>query len=169
MAIGQAFFSISVAMGLMMVYGAYLPKDISIPRSATTIVLADTGVALLAGFAIFPLVFAFLTSVAPEGVAVMTDITHYLDFVLTLFFAFIVFALIGNWSYFVTYIGVFALVVAVLGILKKAGATVKPRITPVRIIRPAVICTWRWIGIGILRFTTVVKPAFFQPARPFSN
>jgi sec-independent protein translocase protein TatC len=37
---------------------------------------------------VFPLVFAFLTSVAPEGVAVMTDITHYLDFVLTLFFAF---------------------------------------------------------------------------------
>ena len=37
---------------------------------------------------VFPLVFAFLTGVAPEGVAVMTDITHYLDFVLTLFFAF---------------------------------------------------------------------------------
>jgi sec-independent protein translocase protein TatC len=37
---------------------------------------------------VFPLVFAFLTSVAPEGVAVMTDIAAYLDFVLTLFFAF---------------------------------------------------------------------------------
>jgi sec-independent protein translocase protein TatC len=44
--------------------------------------------AAFAYFVVFPLVFAFLTGVAPEGVAVMTDITHYLDFVLTLFFAF---------------------------------------------------------------------------------
>ena len=37
---------------------------------------------------VFPLVFAFFTSTAPDGVAVMTDISRYLDFVLTLFFAF---------------------------------------------------------------------------------
>lgn len=58
-AIGQAFFSIGIAMGALITFGAYLPKSISIPGSAATIVLADTGVALLAGFAIFPLVFAF--------------------------------------------------------------------------------------------------------------
>ena len=58
-AIGQAFFSIGIAMGALITFGAYLPKHISIPGSAATIVLADTGVALLAGFAIFPLVFAF--------------------------------------------------------------------------------------------------------------
>lgn len=56
-AIGQAFFSVSVAMAGMMSYGAYLPKDISIGRSAMLIVSADTLVALLAGLAIFPLVF----------------------------------------------------------------------------------------------------------------
>ena len=39
-------------------------------------------------FVVFPLVFGFLTAAAPAGVAVMTDITKYLDFVLTLFFAF---------------------------------------------------------------------------------
>lgn len=39
-------------------------------------------------FVVFPLVFAFFTGVAPEGVAVMTDINRYLDFVLTLFIAF---------------------------------------------------------------------------------
>lgn len=58
-AIGQAFFSIGIALGAMITFGAYLPKSYSIPGSAFTIVLADTGVALLAGFAIFPLVFAF--------------------------------------------------------------------------------------------------------------
>jgi len=57
-AVGQAFFSIGVAMGLMMGFGAYLPRDISIGRSAVIIALADTLVAILAGLAIFPVVFA---------------------------------------------------------------------------------------------------------------
>jgi len=57
-AIGQAFFSISVAMGLMMVYGAYVPKDVSLTRSAVIIATADTIIALLAGLMIFPIVFA---------------------------------------------------------------------------------------------------------------
>ncbi len=56
-ALGQAFFSIGVAMGGMMTFGAYLPKDVSIPRSVMIIVLADTTVALVAGLVIFPAVF----------------------------------------------------------------------------------------------------------------
>lgn len=43
---------------------------------------------VFAYFVVFPLVFGFLTAAAPEGVAVMTDISKYLDFVLTMFFAF---------------------------------------------------------------------------------
>jgi NSS family neurotransmitter:Na+ symporter len=57
-ALGQAFFSLAVAVGVMMTYGAYLSKDVSIPRAAGVIVGADTLVALLAGLAIFPVVFA---------------------------------------------------------------------------------------------------------------
>lgn len=57
-AIGQAFFSIGVAMGLMMAYGAYVPRNVSLTRSAVIIAVADTMVALLAGLMIFPLVFA---------------------------------------------------------------------------------------------------------------
>jgi len=56
-AVGQAFFSIGVAMAGMMTFGAYLPSEISIPRSAITIALGDTLVALLAGLVIFPAVF----------------------------------------------------------------------------------------------------------------
>lgn len=56
-AVGQAFFSIGVAMAGMMMFGAYLPKQVSIGHSAVIIVLADTGVALLAGLVIFPMVF----------------------------------------------------------------------------------------------------------------
>jgi NSS family neurotransmitter:Na+ symporter len=57
-AIGQAFFSIGVAMGLMMIYGAYVPDSVSLTRSATIIAVADTLVAILAGLMIFPLVFS---------------------------------------------------------------------------------------------------------------
>ena len=56
-AVGQAFFSIGVGMAGMMMYGAYLPKSISIGGSAIIIVIADTMVALVAGLVIFPMVF----------------------------------------------------------------------------------------------------------------
>ncbi|GIX16372.1 MAG: sodium-dependent transporter [Rhodothalassiaceae bacterium] len=58
-ALGQAFFSLSLALGSMMVYGAYVPREISLPRSALIVAGADTAVALLAGLAIFPIVFAY--------------------------------------------------------------------------------------------------------------
>ncbi len=57
-ALGQAFFSLGLGMGSIMAYGSYLPAGISIGRSSVFVVAADTLVALLAGLAIFPLVFA---------------------------------------------------------------------------------------------------------------
>jgi len=59
MAVGQAFFSITVGVGSMMTYGAYMPRKASIPGAALTIAVADTGVAILAGIAIFSIVFAY--------------------------------------------------------------------------------------------------------------
>lgn len=56
-AMGQAFFSLSLGMGAIMVYGAYLPKDVSIAKASMIIAGGDTAVALLAGIAIFPIVF----------------------------------------------------------------------------------------------------------------
>jgi NSS family neurotransmitter:Na+ symporter len=56
-ALGQAFFSIGVAMAGMMTFGAYLPRTVSIPKSVVLIILADTVIALLAGLVIFPAVF----------------------------------------------------------------------------------------------------------------
>ena len=58
-ALGQAFFSLSLGMGAIMVYGSYLPDDASIANTSVTIALADTLVAIMAGLAIFPLVFAY--------------------------------------------------------------------------------------------------------------
>lgn len=57
--LGQALFSLSVGMGAMIVYGSYIPKNDNLFRSAMWITVCDTAIAVLAGVAIFPAVFAF--------------------------------------------------------------------------------------------------------------
>ncbi|RBW51940.1 sodium-dependent transporter [Marinobacter sp. F3R11] len=57
-ALGHAFFTLSLGMAIMMAYGSYLGRDVAIGRTAVSIALMDTVVALLAGLAIFPVVFA---------------------------------------------------------------------------------------------------------------
>lgn len=57
-AMGHAFFTLSLGMGAIMVYGSYLPERVSIARTTFMVAGADTLVALLAGMAIFPIVFA---------------------------------------------------------------------------------------------------------------
>jgi len=59
MAVGQAFFSVNVAVGALITYGAYIPRQVSIPKVAGIIAFADTGVALMMGLIIFPLVFSY--------------------------------------------------------------------------------------------------------------
>ena len=58
LALGQAFFSVGVGVGFMMTYGAYLPREISVPQAAFVIGAVDTLIALLAGLVSFPIVFA---------------------------------------------------------------------------------------------------------------
>jgi NSS family neurotransmitter:Na+ symporter len=58
-AVGQAFFSVNVGVGSVLTYSAYLPKDVNLFRSAMAVAGGDTLVALLAGLAIFPIVFAY--------------------------------------------------------------------------------------------------------------
>jgi len=62
-------------------------RRLILPLLVTSSILFYLGMAF-AYFVVFPLMFAFFQAVAPEGVAIMTDITAYLDFVLKLFFAF---------------------------------------------------------------------------------
>ena len=58
-ALGQAFFSLSLGMGCMITYGSYLSKKENIPSNALTVVTMDTTVAIMAGLAMFPALFAF--------------------------------------------------------------------------------------------------------------
>ncbi len=58
-ALGQAFFSLSLGMGCMITYGSYVSKKEKLPNNAFIVTALDTGVAILAGIAIFPALFAF--------------------------------------------------------------------------------------------------------------
>ncbi|MBO4954593.1 MAG: sodium-dependent transporter [Clostridia bacterium] len=64
-AMGQLFYSMSLAMGIMITYGSYMKKDVSLESSVSQIEIFDTGIAFVAGLMIIPAVFAF-TGAAPE-------------------------------------------------------------------------------------------------------
>lgn len=59
-AMGQLFYSLSVAMGIMIAYGSYMPDEVSIEKSVSEIEIFDTGVAFLAGMMIIPAVYVFM-------------------------------------------------------------------------------------------------------------
>jgi NSS family neurotransmitter:Na+ symporter len=59
MALGQAFFSLSIGMGTLITYGSYIPKDNKLGSTAVQVSMVDLMIAVLAGLAIFPAVFAF--------------------------------------------------------------------------------------------------------------
>ena len=58
-AMGQLFYSLSIAMGIMIAYGSYMKKDVNLGKSVNQIEIFDTGIAMLAGLMIIPAVFAF--------------------------------------------------------------------------------------------------------------
>lgn len=58
-ALGQMFFSLSIAMGILIAYGSYTPKDIDMEKSVKQVELFDTSVAFIAGLMVVPAVFAF--------------------------------------------------------------------------------------------------------------
>lgn len=97
-AVGQAFFSVNVGVGAVLTYSAYLPRDVNLFRSAIVISAGDTLVALLAGLAIFPIVFAHgLDPSEGPGLIFVTLSTAFAAMpggaaISTLFFAMLLFA-----------------------------------------------------------------------------
>lgn len=97
-ALGHSFFTLSLATGSIMMYGAYLPQHARIAQAGFFIALADTLIALMAGLAIFPIVFANqLTPGAGPGLIFVTlpiafGSMPYGQLIGTLFFIMLVFA-----------------------------------------------------------------------------
>jgi len=72
-ALGHAFFTLSLGMGVMMAYGSYLGQEVNLLRAARTVAVADTVIALFAGLAIFPIVFSHgLDAAAGPGLVFVT-------------------------------------------------------------------------------------------------
>ncbi len=72
-ALGQAFFSLSIGMGTLITYGSYIQKKEGLGSTAVSVSLADTFIAILAGIAIFPAVFAFgIDPASEEGLVFKT-------------------------------------------------------------------------------------------------
>jgi NSS family neurotransmitter:Na+ symporter len=95
-AAGQAFFSLSLGMGIMITYGSYLKKGTNIFFNALTVSLADTLVAFLAGFIIFPAVFSFgLEPAAGPGLTFITIPQVFTKMPLGRIFAVIFFVLLA--------------------------------------------------------------------------
>ena len=65
-AMGQMFYSMSLAMGIMITYGSYMKKEVSIESSVSQIEIFDTGIAFIAGLMVIPAVFSF-TGAAPQS------------------------------------------------------------------------------------------------------
>ncbi|NBJ70164.1 MULTISPECIES: sodium-dependent transporter [Clostridia] len=94
-ALGQSFFSLAVGVSVMVTYSSYLKKDVSLPMSAASVSIMNIFVSLLAGLAIFPVVFAFgleptegpglLFIVLPEAFAQMPFGELFLSLFLLLF------------------------------------------------------------------------------------
>ncbi|MGX9932850.1 sodium-dependent transporter [Virgibacillus salarius] len=94
-ALGQSFFSLAVGISVMVTYSSYLNKDVSLPMSAGSVSIMNIFVSLLAGLAIFPVVFAFgleptegpglLFIVLPEAFAQMPFGELFLSLFLLLF------------------------------------------------------------------------------------
>src|SRR5690625_2659863 len=101
-ALGQSFFSLAVGISVMVTYSSYLNKDVSLPMSAVSVSFMNIFVSLLAGLAIFPVVFSFglepaegpglLFVVLPEAFAQMPFGTLFLS----LFFLLFLFAVLTS-------------------------------------------------------------------------
>jgi neurotransmitter:Na+ symporter, NSS family len=95
-ALGQSFFSLSIGMGTLITYASYVPKDNKLGQTALSVAFADTMVAILAGVAIFPAVFAF--GIAPgsgAGLVYTTLPNIFQQIVGGYFFSLIFFILLG--------------------------------------------------------------------------
>lgn len=157
MAVGQAFFSIGVAMGLMMAYGSYVPRSVSLTKSALIIAGADTLVALLAGLMIFPLVFSNgLDPASGPGLIFRTLPTAFAGMAGGSIFGAVFFLLLA-----------FAAVTSLIAIIEPIVAYAEDRWTMKRPVACLLFGSLAWlIGIGtVLSFNawSGVAPLGFMP------
>ena len=150
-AMGQAFFTLSLGMGAIMAYGAYMPKDASIIGTATTIALMDTGVALMSGLIIFPLVFANgLESSAGPGLMFVTLPLAFGQMAGGQFFGCIFFILVA-----------FAAITSAISLVEPAVAWIVEKLQTTRVVAALLVGALVWLlGLGSAFSTNILSDVF---------
>ena len=152
-ALGQAFFTLSIGMGAIMAYGAYLPEETSITGASAAVVTADTAIAILAGLAIFPLVFANgLDPADGPGLVFQTLPLAFGQMPGGVFFSTIFFVLLA-----------FAAWTSAIGLMEPAVAWIVEHYNRTRAQATVIIGVLIWaIGFGtVLSFNVLADTTFF--------
>lgn len=141
LAMGQSFFTLSLGMGAIMVYGSYLSSEASVAGTAGTVVAADTVVAMLAGLAIFPILFA--AGLSPEqgpGLIFVTLPLAFAEMPLGLYFGTLFFVLL-----------VFAAWTSAISLIEPAVAFLVENRGLSRVSATTLVALFAWLlGIGAL-------------------
>ena len=159
-ALGQAFFTLSIGMGAIMAYGAYLPEETSITGASAAVVTADTSIAILAGLAIFPLVFANgLDPADGPGLVFQTLPLAFGQMAGGVFFSTIFFVLLA-----------FAAWTSAIGLMEPAVAWVVEHFSKSRSQATVMIGGLIWlIGMGSVLSFNVLADAQFLAGTLFDN
>ncbi len=159
-ALGQAFFTLSIGMGAVMAYGAYLPEETSITGASAAVVTADTGIAILAGLAIFPLVFANgLTPADGPGLVFNTLPLAFGQMSGGVFFSTIFFVLLA-----------FAAWTSAIGLMEPAVAWIVERFNKTRAQASVFVGLLIWIlGFGSVLSFNVLSDVTFLAGTIFDN
>ncbi|NLO79791.1 MAG: sodium-dependent transporter [Xanthomonadaceae bacterium] len=152
MALGQAFFSLSLGMGAVMAYGSYLSPQESIGRNTVVVITTDTIVALLAGLMIFPIVFSIgLEPQAGPGLLFQTLPYVFGQMVAGSFFGFLFFLLV-----------VFAALTSAISLLEPATAYLMARRGLSRLQAAGILAVIAWI-LGIFSALSFNLMSGFHP------
>ena len=157
-AMGQAFFTLSLGMGAIMAYGAYMPKDASVIGTATMIALMDTGVALMSGLVIFPLVFAnSLESSAGPGLMFITLPLAFGQMAGGQFFGCAFFVLVT-----------FAAITSAISLIEPAIAWIIEKLKTSRRVAALIVgvCVWL-LGLGSVFSTNIWSDVFILDEMTF--
>ena len=157
-AMGQAFFTLSLGMGAIMAYGAYMPKDTSIIGAATSIALIDTTMALLSGVVIFPLVFANgLESSTGPGLMFVTLPLAFGQMDAGVFFGVAFFVLVS-----------FAAITSSISLIEPALAWLVEKFKMSRTVVAFIVGGMAWLlGLGSAFSTNIWAEVHFLPGKTF--
>lgn len=159
-AMGQAFFTLSIGMGAVMAYGAYLPEETSITNATAAVVAADTFIAILAGLVIFPLVFANgLSPAAGPGLVFETLPLAFGQMTGGVFFATVFFVLLT-----------FAAWTSAIGLMEPAVAWLMENFHASRVQAAFIVGLLIWaLGFGTVLSFNVLSDFTFYKGTIFDN